>query len=136
MLQLNKDNQHMEVETNALVKEVSMRLNSLEESVSELGTKLSLFDKDKINQKQLARDVLRSILSNEGVGIAIRLEASRDFLKLGGNGEGKILIKKLVLNNKELWRYIIDQDNKNFSSEEMKEYYISSLEEIKQRVLI
>ena len=135
MAELNKENQNIEMETNALVKEVAGRLNRLEENVVEFRLKISDLEKEKINQKMLARDVLKGIFYNEMIDMANRLEAARDFLKLGGNGEGKKLIKKLVMGNKALWNYIVDQDNKNFTNDEMKEYYHTALDEIKKAVL-
>jgi hypothetical protein len=130
MAELNKENQALQNETNALVKEVSARLNRIEENGIETNNRLAVVESEKVNTKMLARDILRLNLRMESNDTATRMEAARDYLKLGGNGESLDVIKSLVLKNPDLWNYMLEKDAKNYTSDEMKTYYHSALEEI------
>jgi hypothetical protein len=134
MAELNKDNQALENETNALVKEVSARLSRIEENGIETNNRLAVVEREKIDTKMLARDILRLNLRMETNDMATRMEAARDYLKLGGNGDSLQIVKSMVLKNPELWNYILEKDAKNYTSAEMRAYYHSALEEIDVKI--
>jgi hypothetical protein len=135
MAELNKENQTLQNETNSLVKEVSARLNRIEENGIETNNRLAAVEKEKVNTKMLARDILRLNLRMETNELPFRMEAARDYLKLGGNGESLEIIKSLVLKDRALWNYILAQDSKNYTSNEMKDYYHGALKEIEMKIL-
>jgi hypothetical protein len=135
MLELNKDNQALQNETNSLVKEVSARLNRIEENGIETNNRLAAVEREKVNVKMLARDIMRTNLRMKENDMPTRMEAARDYLKLGGNGNSLEVIKSMVLKEPEMWNYIINQDTKNYTSEEMKEYYHGALKEIEIKCL-
>jgi hypothetical protein len=122
MLEINKNNEQMEIETNALVKETSNRLEKLEGAIS------------KLDYKNVFKNVLMSIIYNENIPVLERLEAFNEYLKLGGNGNCKKFVMMLILNNKELWQSIISKDEQHI--EDLNDYYLKSLSEIKINVLI
>jgi len=136
LVEINKENQQVDAETNAMVKEISSRIGRLEESGHDFNTKLENLEVDKVNTKMLARDILKSLVYNESSSMPMldRLEYARDFLKLGGNGNCRKHIKQLVVANKELWNHVLDEDSKHYTNAEMKEYYLSALEDIKKSV--
>jgi hypothetical protein len=135
LAELNKDNQALENETNALVKEVSARLNRIEENGIETNNRLAAVEREKVNVKMLARDIMRINLRMKENDMPTRMEAARDYLKLGGNGNSLEVIKSMVLKEPDTWNYIINQDTKNYTSEEMKEYYHGALKEIEVKCL-
>jgi len=142
MLQINKQNEQVGNETNALVKETSNRLEKLETAVckiSDINKKIDDIIDDRIIQSNKLDTVYKDVLSlrvyDENSPILDRLEAFNEYIKLGGNGNCKDYAKtNLILKNKELWKNILKKEKVEII--DLKEYYKDSLLEIKKNVLI
>ena len=132
---INTQNKQLDAENNALIKEISGRLTGLEYNVSEVMLKLGEIEKLKVSQKMLARDVLRSNITNEKLDKMTRLEAARDYLKLGGDGNLMGPIIELAVSDKELWNHVKDEDSGRYVDAESAEYYRMALEKINRFVV-
>jgi hypothetical protein len=61
-----------------------------------------------------------------------RLEAFNEYIKLGGNGNCKKFAMKLILNNKELWDSIINNNGQEIDN--LDNYYRETIKDIKRGI--
>jgi len=84
-------------------------------------------------KKNYIQTLKNTIYSNQPV--LERLIAFNEYIKHGGNGNCKnYVIGHLILQNKELWQSVLNDDYFD-SGNENKEHYIETINEIKKRVL-
>jgi hypothetical protein len=145
MHEINKQNEQMEMETNALVKETSNRLERLETVISELSNKgisnqITEIDKkvdsiieDRIIEGKklntLGKEVLKLRVYDENNPVLDRLEAFNEYIKLGGNGNCRKVATELILYNKELWCSVLNNDKNQIN--DLDNYYKENIKDIK-----
>jgi len=84
-------------------------------------------------KKNYIQTLKNTIYSNQPV--LERLIAFNEYIKHGGNGNCKnYVIGHLILQNKELWQSVLNNDYTD-SGNENKEHYIETVNEIKRKVL-
>jgi hypothetical protein len=145
-----KNSESIEAETNALVKEIGIRLTTIEGYISKHEEKLEILSNKIIElendskkytyyetfnnrHRKVEKYLLKGMIYNENVPVIERLEAFDDYLKLKGNHNAYHYAMKLIINNRETWLSVQHNSDKSFIVD--KDYYNNTIAEIKKMLM-
>ena len=107
ILEINKNSENINYETNCIVNNISDRFNDFEKYIND--NKINIFElKDDVKilrneVKQNNKAVFRLQIFDTNLDDYSRLEAGIEYLRLGGNGKGKAKIIEVANNNPDAW---------------------------------
>jgi len=127
---LTKEKTSLETETNMLVRNIGDTLKKLEGNQNDINVKLAESDK---RYQMFAKDVLKTIIYSKDLPVLDRMEASHDYLYLGGNGATRnYIIGNIIIDNKKLWDSVLQKKREQLPEYDPKKNYEETLVEIKK----
>ena len=126
-----EENQHLELETNSLVKNIGTTIKVFEGSLIELTQKVAQLSENEKRHQMLTKDILKLIIYNPLLEPSYRMEACWEYFYLGGNGLTKeYALKEIILPNRKLWEVIVQKKREATPDFDAKKIYEATMDEI------
>jgi len=130
---LTKDKTALETETNLLVKNIGDTLKRLEGNQDDINARVGKLAENDRQYQMLARDVLKIIIYSNDLPLLDRMEATHDYLYLGGNGPTKeYAITNIIIKDRKLWESVLQRKKEKLPDYDPKKNYVETLAEIKR----